>query len=66
MEAVEKLLRLVFVDIHGPSEKRGDAMGPVGRVKEKAGRWEIGAGRAWETPDSDKELQKIGVGNASL
>ena len=55
METVEKLLRLVFVDVHGPSEKRGDAMGPVGRVKEKAGRWEIGAGRAWETPDSDKE-----------
>ena len=64
MEAVEKLLRLIFVDVHGPSEKRGDARGPAGRVMEKAGGGENGAGRAWETPDSDKESAEIGSGNA--
>jgi hypothetical protein len=43
------------VDIHGPSEKRGDAKGRAGPVKEKAGGWEIGAEGPWETADSDKE-----------
>jgi len=52
------------VDVHGPSEKRGDAKGPTGVVKEKAGQGEIGAGWVLETPDSDKEGPEIRGENA--